>query len=182
MEFARRLDRDPLAPEAQAMPNNLTPPHPAPQMRELAYLVGKFECQGEVLDSPLSARHHMERSMVGKLDLDGHWLVMRHEDLGTPEHPQPIRGNWQFTFDRTGQHFSSVWTDNFGRCFSQRSPGWEDNSLAFTGTTPMSGRLGNVRDVFVKRSADEMSFLVDYQIDGVWARVIELVCTRAKTG
>jgi hypothetical protein len=174
------VDPDPVALEPEAMPNKLTPPLAAPQMSELVYLVGTFECQGEVLDSPLSTRHPLRRSMLGKLDLDGHWLFMRHDDLSTREHPQPIRGNWQITFDRSDQRFASIWTDNFGRCFAQSSPGWEGNSLAFTGSTTMSGQLGNVRDVFVRRGADEMSFLVDYQIEGVWGRVIELVCKRVK--
>ena len=160
------------------MPNLKSPP-PAPQMQELDYFVGRFECRGQVLDTPFSERHSFKRTLNGKMDLDGHWFFMRIDEVETSEHPQPVRGNWQITFDRDAARFVSLWTDNMGRWAEQHSPGWAGNSIAFTGSALVNQRPGAVRDTLIKDTADAMRFLVDFQIDGTWIRFIELTCIRS---
>lgn len=159
---------------------NLTSSLPAPQMRELSYFVGHFGCQGLVLDTTFSARHVFSRTLDGKIDLDGHWFFMRIDEAQTPEHAQPVRGNWQITFDRRAGCFVSLWTDNMGRWAEQRSPGWEGNRMAFTGDALVNQHPGAVRDTLVRNSADEMRFLVDFEIEGNWTRFIELTCLRSR--
>jgi hypothetical protein len=78
---------------------NLMSSLPAPQMLDLSYFVGHFGCQGFVLDTTFSARHVFSRTPDGRIDLDGHWFFMRIDEVQTPEHTQPVRGNWQITFD-----------------------------------------------------------------------------------
>src|SRR5262245_31236675 len=96
------------------------PAESAAQMQSLSYLLGDFECHGEVLDTPFSTRHAFTRFLHGTMDLDGHWFFMRIDEVQTPEHPRPLRCNWQMTFDRSAQCFVSLWTDNMGRWAKQR--------------------------------------------------------------
>ena len=158
---------------------NLKSSRPAPQMGELDYFVGQFGCEGFVLDTPFSARHQFSRTLDGRIDLDGHWFFMRIDELETPAHTQPVRGNWQITFDRKAGCFVSLWTDNMGRWAEQRSPGWEGDNMAFTGPALVNQRPGAVRDTLVRNTVDEMSFLVDFEIEGCWTRFIELTCVRS---
>jgi len=163
------------------MPNHLAPTRPHPQLRQLDYLIGTFDCDGEVLATPFSMRHPMQRTLTSKLDLDGHWLFMRIDDVTTAEHPRPIRGNWQITFDQAEDRFVSLWADNLGRWALQTSAGWEGDSVAFVGDALVNGKPGAVRDTLTRRSADEMHFLVEFQIDGVWTRYLESTCRRRKS-
>lgn len=160
------------------MPNLKSLP-PAPQMRQLDYFVGHFRCQGLVLDTPFSLRHRFSRTLDGRMELDGHWFLMRIDEAETTEHTQPVRGIWQITFDRNAACFVSLWTDNMGRWAEQRSRGWDGNSLAFTGAALVNQRPGAVRDTLVRNTADEMRFLVDFEIEGSWSRFLELTCVRS---
>lgn len=159
---------------------NVTQFEPAAQMRELDYLVGEWSCHGEVLETPFSTRHSVERALNSKMDLDGHWLLMQIDERKTAEHPRPLCGNWQMTFDRKIGVFVGLWTDNLGRWAEQSSPGWEGDNLAFTGPTIVGDSPAVVRDTLIKVGADEMRFLVDFQIHGAGIRFMSLTCRRSR--
>jgi hypothetical protein len=159
---------------------NATPLEPAAQMRQLDCLVGAWSCRGEVLETPFSTQHSVERAMNAEMDLDGHWLFMLIDERKTAEHPRPLSGNWQMTFDRRAGHFVSLWTDNLGRWAEQSSPGWEGDRLAFTGPTTVDDRPAVVRDTLIKNGAGGLGFLVDFQIRGAWFRFMTLTCKRAR--
>ena len=98
------------------------------------------------------------------------------DERKTAEHSRPLCGNWQMTFDRKVGIFVSLWTDNLGRWAEQSSPGWQGDSLAATvGESPAV-----VRDTLIKTDADEMRFLVDFQIHDVWIRFMSLTCRRLR--
>jgi hypothetical protein len=162
------------------MPNQLAPTRPAAQTTELDYLVGTFDCEGEVLATPFSDRTPLKRTLSSKRDLDGHWLFMRIDEAATSARPQPVSGNWQLAFDRSKGCFVGLWSDNLGRWAVQTSPGWEGDSLAFTGDTLVDGKPGSVRDTLTRRSADEMLFVVEFRIDGAWTRYLESACRRRR--
>ena len=147
-------------------------------MGQLDPLLGTFDCEGEVLATPFSRRSALKRTLTTTLDLDGHWLFMRIQEEATSARPRPTHGNWQITFDRARGCFLSLWADNLGRWAVQTSPGWEDGSIAFTGDIPVNGKPGAVRDILVRRSADELLFLVEFRIDGAWTRFLESTCRR----
>jgi len=150
------------------------PPPPAAQIGQLAYFIGTFDCEGTALQVPV------KRKLISKMDLDGHWLFMRIDEAPSPDRPHPVCGNWQMTFDRAKDCFVSVWTDTLGRWAVQTSPGWEDDRMMFTGDIPVDGKPGTVRDILVRRSADEMLFLVEFRVDGAWTRYLDTTCKRLK--
>jgi hypothetical protein len=147
-------------------------------MGQLSYLIGTFECQGEVLATPLSAQALVRRKLTTRLDLDGHWLFMRIDEAETPDRPHPVSGNWQITYDRAKECFVSLWSDGLGRWAVQTCPGWEDDSLTFTGDILVGDKQGSVRDILVRRGAFEMLFLVEFQVYGEWTRYLETICRR----
>jgi hypothetical protein len=153
-------------------------PQPAPEMSQLGFFVGTFECRGEAFSTPMSERHPIERTIAGKMDLDGHWLFVRFEDMNTQANPTPIRGNWQLTYDAKEKSFLAVWTDNLGRWFPQTSAGWKDGTIAFTGEFSLNNQKAAVRDVFTRKSEREMIMTVEIRRDGEWMRFLEFNCAK----
>jgi hypothetical protein len=155
-----------------------TPPPPAEQLHQLDFLLGTFDCDGRVLATPFSSEQPLKRTLDTRRDLDGHWLFMRIDEAATRERPHPTCGNWQITFDQRRDCFASVWTDNLGRWALQTSNGWTGDTLQFTGDALVAGKPGAVRDTLVRRGADEMLFVVEFHVDGAWARFLESTCKR----
>ncbi len=157
------------------------PTRPAEQMRQLDYLLGIFDCEGRALAMPPGTARPVKRTLATTLDLGGHWLFMRIDEAPTPDRPDAVCGNWQITYDRRRHCFLSLWTDSLGRWAEQTSDGWKEDTLEFVGAVPVNDKPGAVRDTLVRRSADEMLFLVEFQVDGTWTRALETTCRRRAT-
>jgi hypothetical protein len=153
----------------------LARPQPAPELRHLGFFVGTFQCKGEAFKTPMSEPHPDERTIAGKMDLDGFWVYVRFDDKESVANPMPIRGNWQLAYDARERNFVAVWTDNLGRWFPQTSAGWQGNSIAFTGEFTLNGRKAVVRDSFTRNSDFEMSMMVDIRRDGDWIPLLKFV-------
>jgi hypothetical protein len=164
-----------LAPAQQAAPRLA---QPAPELGQLGFFVGAFACKGEAFRTPLGGPHPVERTIVGKMDLDGFWLFMRFEDKDTDANPMPVRGNWQLAYDARVKTFVALWTDNLGRWFPQVSTGWDRDAIAFTGEFSLNGQKGVVRDTFSKTSERSMTMTVEIQRDGAWMRFLEFSCDK----
>jgi hypothetical protein len=72
-------------------------PKPAPQMKQLEFFEGTFECKGETKATSMTTAHALERTISGKTDLDGLWFFMRFDDKETKENATAIKGNWELT-------------------------------------------------------------------------------------
>jgi len=165
-----------LAPAvAQAGPGL---PRPAAEMSQLAFFAGTFACTGDAFQTPMSQPHPVERTIAGKMDLDGFWLFMRFDDKRTEANRAPIHGNWQLGYDATDKAFVALWTDNLGRWFPQRSAGWQGDTIAFAGEFSLNDRKGSVRDTFTRKSETEMIMTVDVQFGGDWMRLLQFKCEK----
>ena len=153
-------------------------PRPAPEMSQLSPFVGTFACKGEAFATPMSKQHEVERTITGRMDLDGFWLFMRFEDQATEVNPAPIRGNWQLTYDAKQRSFAAVWTDNLGRWFPQTSAGWSGDTIGFTGEFPLNNQTAAVRDSFTRKSEQEMTMTVELRVDGAWMRFLQFDCRK----
>ena len=154
-------------------------PQPSPELRQLEFFVGTFACKGEAFKTPMTEPHPVERTIAGKMDLDGFWLFMRFDDTASAENPMPIRGNWQLAYNARERNFVAVWTDNLGRWFPQTSTGWEGNSIAFTGEFTLNDQRGVVRDSFTRKSEREMIMTVDIRRDGDWMPLLKFDCLKS---
>jgi Protein of unknown function (DUF1579) len=154
-------------------------PQPSPELRQLGFFVGTFRCKGEAFKTPMSEPHPVERTIAGKMDLDGFWLFMRFDDMASATNPMPIRGNWQLAHNARERNFVALWTDNLGRWFPQTSAGWEGDSIAFTGEFTLNDQKGVVRDSFTRKSEREMIMTVDIPHDGDWMPLLKFDCVRS---
>lgn len=154
-------------------------PQPSPELRQLEFFVGTFRCKGEAFKTPMSMPHPVERTIAGKMDLDGFWLFIRFDDKDSVTNPMPIRGNWQLAYNGRERNFVALWTDNLGRWFPQTSVGWQGNSIAFTGEFTLNDQRGVVRDSFTRKSEREMIMTVDIQRDGDWMPLLRFDCARS---
>src|SRR5262249_34970856 len=153
-------------------------PQPGPELSQLGFFVGTFECKGDAFQTTMSQPHPVERTILGKMDLDGFWLFMRFEDKDTEVNPMPIRGNWQLGYNAKDKNFQAIWTDNLGRWFPQTSAGWVGDTIAFTGEFSLDNQKAAVRDSFTKKSEREMTMTVDIQRGGEWMRFLEFGCDK----
>jgi hypothetical protein len=159
-------------------------PQPATEMSHLGFFIGVFKCIGEALPTLTSDRHPVERTITGKMDLDGFWLFMRFEDENTKENPAPNRGNYQVIYDSSTKGFVAVWTDNRGNWFTQTSTGWKNDVITFTEEFfEGNQRKQVVRDIFTRKSETEMIQVVEIQKKGgEWTRFLELTCRKLEVG
>lgn len=103
---------------------------PEPQLKKeieaFRGLQGKWSCQGVF---PANGKH-IESQMAFAPDLDGAWLVKRHDDLP----PNVFHDAEYWGFDSASKQFVAFVYDNFGGVRKFTSSGWSDDQLTWSGT------------------------------------------------
>jgi hypothetical protein len=90
-----------------------------------APLQGKWSCQGVF---PSNGKK-IESQIAFAPDLDGAWLVKRHDDLP----PNLFHDAEYWGFDSAGKQFVAFLYDNFGGVRKFTSSGWADDKLTWLG-------------------------------------------------
>jgi hypothetical protein len=95
------------------------------QLESLQALSGLWHCQGVF---PSSGKH-IESQIQFTADLDGAWLVVRHDDLP----PNVFHALEMWGFDENAKQFVAFIYDNFGGVRKFTSPGWAEQKLLWLG-------------------------------------------------
>jgi hypothetical protein len=118
-----------------------------PEMQPLAFFIGEWNCEGEFIASkkPTAAR------ISATPDLDGSWIAFRWTD----REPSSFHALELFGFDKTAHRFTNFIHDNFGGARLFNSPGWEADTLTWTGNALVTTAPPSERFVIERKSAKE---------------------------
>jgi hypothetical protein len=153
------------------------PPKPAPEMSQLSYLVGTWNCAGKTFATPFGPEHATEGVAHAQMALDGFRLVIHYDEAKTAASAMPYHVLQVVGYDSAQKAFESMCFDNFGSTCTQTSPGWKVDALVFEGTALMGGQKMGARDTFTKVSATEMKHKGEMQgADGKWSPGDEETC------
>jgi len=156
------------------------PPKPAPEMSQLAYFEGTWQCAGKTFASPFGPEHTTVGVAHAQMALDGYRLVIHYDETKTAANTMPYHALQVVGYDSAQKLFDSACFDSFGSACTQTTQGWKGGVLVFEGTALMMAQKGGVRDTFTKSSGTEMTHKGEMQgADGKWAATDEESCHRA---
>ncbi len=118
-----------------------------PDMYPLAFFLGEWNCEGEFIASKKPIAAHISTTP----DLDGSWIAFRWTDRD----PSPFHALELFGYDKTTHHFTNFIHDNFGGVRMFNSPGWEADTLTWTGNALATSAPPSERFVIERKSAKE---------------------------
>jgi hypothetical protein len=140
-----------------------------PEMQPLAFFLGEWNCEGEFTASKKPIAAHISTTP----DLDGWLIAFRWTDRA----PSPFHALELFGYDKTAKHFSNFIYDNFGGVRLFNSPGWEADTLTWTGNALAASAPPSERFVIERKSAKE--FVITWETrkqQSEWAAGDRLTC------
>jgi hypothetical protein len=155
-------------------------PKPAPEMSQLKYFAGSWTCSGDAPASPFGPAHKTKSSLVLKSGLDGFWYDGMMTEMKTASNTQPVKGMLHLGYDATAKQYVQLWVDNFGSWSTEMSPGWQGDTMVWTGDQMVMGEKAGARDTFVKKSDTEFTHKFDLNVKGQWSPIVDETCKKAK--
>jgi hypothetical protein len=154
-------------------------PKPAPEMSQIKYFAGAWKCSGDAPASPFGPAHKTQSSLTLKSDLDGFWYAGTMAEMKTASNTQPVKGMLHLGYDPKGKQYAMVWVDNFGSWATEMSPGWQGDTMVWTGDMMAMGDKTGARDTFVKKSDNEFTHKFELNMKGQWAPIVDETCKKA---
>jgi hypothetical protein len=118
------------------------------ELESLQGLAGVWHCQGVF---PASGKK-IESQIAFTPDLEGAWLVMRHDDMP----PNLFHALEMWGFDKDAKQFVAFIYDNFGGVRKFTSAGWEEQKLIWMGETSAATPPLTERFVFKRDSPEQL--------------------------
>jgi hypothetical protein len=169
----------PTAAFAQTPATPPAAPKPAPEIDQIASMVCTWNCTGSVPDSPFGPAHKTRTDVNIKKDLDGFWVSGTVKEQKSAQSPMPIQGNFHQTYDASKKQFVMFWVDNFGGWAQSTSPGWKDDTMAWTGEGYMGGQTFGSRDTFTKKGPGVLYHLMEMKMGETWTNMGDETCKKA---
>jgi hypothetical protein len=162
-------------PEGKAM----APPKAAPQMAQLSYLTGTWNCAGKTFANPFGPEHATAGVVQSRMSLNGFLLEIHYDENKTAANPMPYHALQVVGFQGAHGMFVSSCFDSMGGTCEENSSGWKGDALVFEGSGFMMGQKSGARDTFTKVSATELKHKGEFQgADGKWTATDEETCKR----
>ena len=155
------------------------PTKPAPELSQLKYFAGSWTCAGDAPASPFGPAHKTKSSLMLKSDLDGFWYDGMMTEMKTASNTHPVKGMLHLGYDSTAKQYVLVWLDNFGSWATEMSPGWQGDTMVWTGEQMALGEKATARDTFVKKSDTEYTHKVELNMKGKWSPIVDETCKKA---
>jgi len=156
-------------------------PKPAPEMSQLKYFAGTWNCSGDAPASPFGPAHKTQSSWTLKSDLDGFWYDGMVNEMKTASNTQPVKGMVHLGYDTPAKQHVMVWIDNFGSWATEMSSGWQGDTMVWTGDQMLMGEKAAAKDTFVKKSDTEYTHKFELQTKGQWGTIVDETCKKAGT-
>lgn len=155
-----------------------SPLKPAPELDQLAFFAGAWQCTGQAPASALGPAHPTRMDVKFTRDLDGFAYSFRLTEVKTKESPSPAMGMGFFAFDGAEKKLVVHSTDNMG-VYVQTSKGWEGDKMVVEGSGTAMGQKVQARDTFVKTGASTFAHTYDLNLGGKWLTAVEEKCQKA---
>ncbi len=154
-------------------------PKPATEMSQVKYFAGSWACSGDAPAGPFGPAHKTMSSLVLQSDLDGFWYDGTLTEMKTASNTQPVKGMAHLGYDATGKQYVMVWVDNFGTWATEMSPGWQGDTMVWTGDQMGLGEKAAARDTYVKKGDTEFTHKYELNMKGQWSAVLAETCKKA---
>jgi hypothetical protein len=141
-----------------------------PEISSLAFFNGDWECSGKFDSSGKSIEAHLHFAP----DLDGAWILFRHDDKPPFNYHALAEWGW----DAAGKQFVMTVQDSPGGVRMFSSQGWNSKLLQWDGDTLRGASDPGQRFTFEK--LDERHFTVSYFVrkPDNWSRIDSSTCGR----
>jgi len=90
-----------------------------------------------------------------------------------------VKGMIHLGYEPTGKQYVMVWVDNFGSWATEMSPGWQGDTMVWTGDQMVMGEKAASRDTFVKKSDTEVTHKFELNMKGQWSPIVDETCKKA---
>jgi hypothetical protein len=158
----------------------MAPPKPAPEMKNLTFFGGNWSCAGQGAMEPGGPMMKMDSSVQSTTGLGGFWQVGTVK--GSPMAGMPaLEGMFHMTWDPAAKDYVMFWVDNMGGWSQTRSPGWQGDTIAFTGDTQMGAQKMRSRETFVKKADGTMNHIGEMEAGGKWTKMMDETCRKPGT-
>jgi hypothetical protein len=154
-------------------------PKPAPELSQLKYFAGTWACTGNAPASPMGPAHKTESTLTFKSDLDGFWYTAVLAEKMTAENPHPVKAMGNLGFDTKGKQILALFVDSFGGWSTETSPGWQGDTMVWSGDQVMMGEKGGARDTFVKKGDGEFTHKFEVSMKDQWSVIVDETCKKA---
>ncbi len=147
-----------------------TGPALKPTLSSLAYFAGDWECSGRFDSSGKAIEAHQHFAS----DLDGTWIVFRHDDKPPFNYHSLAEWGW----DASHKEFVMTVQDSGGGVRLFHSQGWSSAQLQWDGDAVGSASTPSQRFSFER--LDERHFKVSYFTlkSGEWSRMDSSTCSK----
>jgi len=169
-----------IAPVLRAEDKPMAPPKPAPEMSQLKYFAGNWNCAGKTFPTPMGPEHATEGTVHAALGLGGFWYVVHYDEKKADANPMPYHAGIFWGYDAAQKVFVLRCADSFGGYCAETGKGWSGDTFVMEGPAGGMGPVTASRDTFTKKSATEMVHAGEMQgPDGKWMKTDEETCTKA---
>lgn len=149
-----------------------------PKVKDLEGFAGTWKCTGTAFASPWGPEHPTKATVTGAWTLGGAWLEIHYTEAKTAKNPHPYEVRALWGYDEQPKAFFGGSFDNMGSYATGQSPGWEGDTLVFTGATHAGGMTVNSRDSFTRAGKNEMDHSTEMEGKDGWKKVDQEVCKR----
>lgn len=99
-------------------------------------------------------------------------------EMKTASNKNPVKGMLHLTYDASAKQYVLVWLDNFGSWATEASPGWQGDTMVWTGDQMVMGEKATARDTFVKKSDHEYTHKFELNMKGQWGTIVDETCKK----
>jgi len=108
----------------------------------------------------------------------GFWYGGMVTEMKTASNKNPVKGMLHLTYDASAKQYVLVWLDNFGSWATEASPGWQGDTMVWTGDQMVMGEKATARDTFVKKSDREYTHKFELNMKGQWGTIVDETCKK----
>lgn len=152
-------------------------PKPAPEMAQLRYFEGSWNCEGTMQPSPFGPGGKMTSTVKVHDDMAGFWQSGKIK--GSMPNMPPFEGMFHTTYDPVTKQYVMLWVDSMGAWAKSTSKGWVGDKIVYEGEMQMGAQKAMGRDTFAK-SSGSMKHTWEMQIDGNWTPMGDETCRKAE--
>ena len=154
-------------------------PHPAPEMSQLKAFEHSFTCAGQADASSFGPAHATSSHVHAHGDLGGFWVSGMVRETKTAATPTPMEGMFHMTWDPGKKQFMMLWVDSSGGWSQETSPGWNGDTIVWTGEGWMGGQKLESKDTFTKKGAEALEHSWELNLNRQWTPLGHKTCTVA---
>ena len=140
-------------------------------------ITGRIGCHADGRTYVVPITYGYQRSYVYCHSPEGLKLRMMTE-MKTASNPHPMKGMLHVGYDAGSKQYVQIWIDNFGSHAMQMSPGWQGDTLTYTGEQDVMGEKATAKDTLTKKGANQFWHKFELTMKGETHTIVEETCKK----